>query len=228
MPVDPAFSEQNRRIGDYAQEHEFVGTFTGRLNDAVDNRPLLVFRPWTVRLAKAARSDALPSSNARLAWRTDIVANGEPLSVPIPLRSEWRNHVQAIEFYLHHFGSSVSVRRFAPTAHANVRTLQNDFAVTLHFKSDDDRPAAVGFELEVDGFRLDLSLPGVEVLATIELPPQLMAASKLSYLYDTLRADPFLPDDLNGFQRDWLFQILLVSAARRCRNHWSLDRRSRR
>ena len=36
--------------------------------------------------------------------------------------------------------------RFAPTAHANIRTLQDDLPVTLHFKSDDDRPAAVGFE----------------------------------------------------------------------------------
>jgi Helicase conserved C-terminal domain len=130
VPVDPAFPEQDRRIDDYAEEHEFVGTFTGRLNDEVNKRPLLVFRPWTVRLTKAARSDALPSSNARLVWRTDIAPNGEPLSVPVPLRSQWRNYVQAIDFYLHRFGSSVSVRRFAPTAHANVRTLQNDFAGT--------------------------------------------------------------------------------------------------
>jgi hypothetical protein len=68
-----------------------------------------------------------------------------------------------------------------------------------------DRPP----ELEVDGFRLDISLPDVNALAAIEMPPQLMAASKLSYLYDSLRADPYLPNDLNGFQRDWLFQFLL-------------------
>ncbi len=209
VAVDPAFPVQDRRISDYAEEHEFVGTFTGRLNDYIDNQPLLVFRPWTLRLSKAARSDALPSSNARLAWRTDIVSNGEPLSVPIPPRSEWRPYVRAIDFYLHRFRSSVSVRRFAPTALANIRTIQDDFAVTLHFKSDDDRPAAVGFELEVDGFRLDLSLPDAEVLATSVLPPPLMAASKLSYLRDAFRADPDLPTDLNNFQRDWLFQILL-------------------
>ncbi|AMS39347.1 protein DpdJ [Aminobacter aminovorans] len=211
VPVDPAFPEQDRRISEYAEEHEFVGTFTGRLNDDVDAQPLLVFRPWTVRLSKAARSEALPSSNARLAWRTDIVPNGEPLNVPIPLRSEWRDYVQAIDFHLHRFRSSVSVRRFAPTAHANIRTLQDDFPVTLHFKSDDDRPAAIGFELEVDGFRLDLSLPGAEMLATNALPPRLMASSRLSYIRDAFRADPDLPADLNGFQRDWLFQILLSS-----------------
>jgi hypothetical protein len=79
----------------------------------------------------------------------------------------------------------------------------------LHFKSADDRPAAIGFALEVDGFRLDLSLPGVDALRASVLPPQLMAASKLNYLYDALRTDPYLPDDLNGFQRDWLFQIIM-------------------
>ena len=36
-----------------------------------------------------------------------------------------------------------------------------------------------------------------------------MAASKLGYLCDVLRADSDLPDDLNGFQRDWLLQIFL-------------------
>jgi hypothetical protein len=83
------------------------------------------------------------------------------------------------------------------------------FPVTLHFKSADDRPAAVGFELEVDGFHLGLSLPGADALATSVLPPPLMAASKLGYLRDAFRADPDVPDELNGFQRDWLLQILL-------------------
>lgn len=209
IPVDPAFPEQERRISDYALEHEFVGTFTGSLNDRVGGPSLLVFRPWTVRLERAARPEALPSSNARLLWQSDIVANGDPLSVPVPIRSEWRHHVRAINFHLHRFRSSVSVRRFAATAQANVRTLQDDFPVTLHFISDDDRPAAVGFELEVDGFRLDLALPNAETLTGNGLPPDVLATSKLAYLRDLIRLDSELPDDLNLFQRDWLIQFLL-------------------
>lgn len=209
IPVDPAFPEQDRRISDYALEHEFVGIFTGSLNDHVGGPPLLVFRPWTVRLERAARTEALPSSNARLVWQSDIVANGDALGVPVPTRSEWRQHVRAVDFHLHRFRSSVSVRRFAGIAQANIRTLQDDFPVTLNFTSDDDRPAAVGFELEVDGFRLDLALPQAEMLNGDRMPPDVLAASKLAYIRDLIRLDPDLPDDLNQFQREWLVQFLL-------------------
>lgn len=211
VAVDPLIPEQALRISDYAEEHEFVGTFTGRLNDHVDREPLLVFRPWTVRLSVAARSDALPSSNARLSWRTDIVANGEPLEVPVPTRSEWGSHVRKVEFYLHRFRSSANVRRFAPVANADIRTLQNDFRVALRFTSDDDRPAALGFELEVDGFRVDLSLPDAQVLAAKFLPPSVLAASRTAYLRDSFQHDSGLPAHLNSFQRDWLFQFLVCA-----------------
>lgn len=208
IPVDPAFPEQHLPISEYALEHEFVGSFAGTLNDRVDGPPVLVFRPWTVRLEQAARTEALPSSNARLLWQSDIVPNGDALSVPVPTRSEWRRHVKAIDFHLHRFRSSVSVRRFAATAQANIRTLQDDFPVTLHFSSDDGRPAAVGFELEVDGFRLDVALPDPESVAGDELPPDVLATSKLAYMRDLIRLDSELPDDLNVFQRDWLIQFL--------------------
>jgi hypothetical protein len=208
VPVDPTVPEQERRIDEYAEEYEFVGEFQGSCNDQNDEKSFLVFRPWTVRLQRAARSDALPSSNARLSWRTDIQTNGEPLTVPIPPLTQWRTYVKAACFHLHRFRASVSVRRFAPTAYANVRKLQDDFPVTLHFRSDDGRPAAIGFELEVDGFYLDLDLPAAADLAKIDLPPQLLGSSMLAYLRDAFLTDPELPADLNVFQREWLFQIL--------------------
>lgn len=209
VPLDAAFSEQTRRIGDYAVEHEFVGSFAGSLNDQVGGTPLLVFRPWTVRLERVARTEALPSSNARLIWQSDIVANGDALGVPVPTRSQWRHYIRAIDFHLHRFRSSVSVRRFAGTVQANIRTLQDDFPVTLTFTSDDDRPAAVGFELEVDGVRLDLALPNAEMLKGDRLPPDVLAASRLAFIRDLIRFDTELPDDLNQFQREWLVQFLL-------------------
>lgn len=221
VPVDPSIPEQERRISDYAEEHEFIGSFPSTCNDHDDVEPLLVFRPWTVRLQKTLREVALPSSNARLSWRTDIEANGEPLTVPIPPRTQWRSYVKAACFHLHRFRGSLSVRRFAPTADAHIRTLKDDFSVTLKFRSDDNQPAAVGFELEVDGFYLDLELPNAEALAKINLPREFASSSRLAYLRDVFQSDPQLPKDLNVFQREWLFQILqsalLVDATSRGR-----------
>jgi len=48
-----------------------------------------------------------------------------------------------------------------------------------------------------------------EALAGSKLPPDLSGTTKLAYLRHVFRADPNLPDDLNGFQRDWLFQFLI-------------------
>src|SRR6202007_1159433 len=58
VPVDPSIPIQVMRISDYAQEHEFVGSFQSRCNDHVEEGPILVFRPWQVRLRRAARTEA--------------------------------------------------------------------------------------------------------------------------------------------------------------------------
>jgi hypothetical protein len=213
VPVDPMLSVQERRISDYAEEHEFVGEFTATMNDRGDEGALLVFRPWTVRLQKAARSEVLPSSNAQLTWRTDIAPRGDPVSVPVAPRSPWRPYISSVDFYLHRFHASAVVRRFAPTAHATVRTLKDEFAVALHFRSDDNRPAAVGFEVEVDGFRLDVLLPASSQDSSTLLSPQTLRGAKLAYLRDRFWDDDRLPSELNNFQRDWLFQILIAALA---------------
>ncbi|WP_176559273.1 protein DpdJ [Rubellimicrobium roseum] len=208
VPVDPTRPEQDLRITEYAEVHEFVGEFTGRYNDDSEEGARLVFRPWTVRLCQAKRTDALPSSNARLVWRTDIAPQGEAITVPVSPRSAWCAHVPRVEFFLHRFRASAQVRRFAGEAKANVRRLDGDAAVTVRFLSDDGRPAALGFALDVDGIRLDLSLPVQGSDWDNRLPPDLLRACKLSYLRERLRTDPALSPEINVFQRDWLFEIL--------------------
>lgn len=215
VPVDPTQPVQERLISEYAEEHEFVGEFTATFNDDANDGPLLVYRPWAVRLEKVVGTEILPSSNARLSWRTDIVSRGDPVSVPVTPRSPWRPYVSSVDFYLHRFRSSVAVRRFAPTVDAVVRTRDDEFPVALHFLSDDRRPAAIGFELEVDGLRLDLILPPAEQITAEVLSPQLLRASKLSYLRDRFLVDDSLPEDVNVFQRRWLFEMLCALCAAR-------------
>ncbi len=213
IPVDPAVPVQDCRISDYAEEHEFVGEFTATLNDRGDEGPLLVYRPWTVRMQKVDHREVLPSSNAQLTWRSDILAMGAPVSVAVSPRSAWRPYVSRVDFYLHRFRASAAVRRFAPRAHANVRTLRNEFAVATHFRSDDNRAAAIGFEIEVDGFRLDVNLPSGDQCTSGLLSPPILRDSKLAYLRERLRDDERLPPEVNVFQRDWLFQMLTAALA---------------
>ncbi|PYD46395.1 protein DpdJ [Novacetimonas pomaceti] len=217
IPVDLA-PQQNFKISTYAPEHEFVGTFTGHLNDYIDGESLLVFRPWMFHLERLQRINiperaesikVLPSSQARLLWQSEIVTNGDALCIPVPRRSEWSQYISGINFYLHRFRSSLSVRRFAATAHATIKTPDEEYPVALTFVSDDDRPAALGFELEVDGFRLDLKLPTTEMLTGANLPPDVLATSKLAYICDLISTDTELPSDLNHFQRIWLSQFLI-------------------
>jgi hypothetical protein len=208
VAVDPMLPLQTLEISRYAEEHEFVGEFTSRFDGDRLSPALLVYRPWTVRLTKAERKHVLPTSNARLLWRTDIVENGEPVRVPVPARSAWREYVEAVDFFLHRFRGSATVRRFAPSANATIRTLQGDFSVQTNFASDDGRPAAVGFELEVDGIRLNLKMPSAEAIVSDRLPSALLASCRQTYLRQSFRDDKTVPEDVNIFQRDWLFQIL--------------------
>lgn len=207
-PVDPALPEQSIAIGDYAEQYEFVGSFRATLNEA-DGEDIRVYRPWTIRLEKADRSIALPSSNSRLSWRSDLGANGDPVTIPISPRSSWQSIVDKVDFHLHRFRASVSVRRFAAQANAVVRTLTDDFPVTVTFEDNEGRPSALGFEIEVDGFRLDLKRDAVAGISASPLSPALNHSARLAYLKDRFRRDPGLPTDLNDFQRDWLFQILI-------------------
>lgn len=211
VPVDSLEPEQLMRIDDYACESEFIGSFTPRCNEPRETDPRFVFRPWTVSLAQARRTDALPSSNARFNWDSEFIAHGEPLMVPPPPRSRWSEWLGATAFHVHRFRGGVTVRRFTGSADASIRRLDADYPVRIDFVTGPGEPAALGFAMEVDGMRLDLSLPSVEELALLDLPTELEASAHAAYLRSRFLGDPGLPKDLNVFQRDWLIEIALTA-----------------
>lgn len=209
VPVYTVEPEQRIRIDDYACENEFIGSFTPRCNEPHGSTPRLVFRPWTVALVQARKVDALPSSNARFNWDSEFTAHGEPLIVPPPPRSRWSDTIGASAFHVHRFRGGVTVRRFAGSADANIRRVEADHSVHIEFVTAAGEAAAIGFEMEVDGMRLDLNLPPAEQLAALELTPELAASARAAYLRSRFLGDPELPSDLNIFQRDWLIQIAM-------------------
>lgn len=205
VAVDPSIPVQSIRVSDYAIEHEYVGAFRGTCNET-NGEWFQVYRPRTVRVQITARTDALPSSNSTLCWQSDIEAQGAPLKVPVPPRTQWRKLANEVGFFLHRFRSSVTVRRFAPTVRANIRTLQNDFQVAISFVDNQARPSALGFEMEVDGFYVDVNLPQFHA---DDVTDSMLAASKIAFVNACFVDDDELPDEVNVFQKGFLFQILL-------------------
>lgn len=210
VPVASLEPQQLMRIDEYAREYEFIGMFTPRCNQPHDDSTRHVFRPWTVELRQARRSDALPSSNARLNWDGEFIAHGEPLVVPSPPRSRWSDWIGTVAFHVHRFRGGVTVRRFASSADANIRRLQADYSVRIEFVTATGDAAALGFAMDVDGMRLDLELPSAQELAELTLPAELASSARAAYLRSRFLGDAELPDDFNMFQRDWLIQIAMT------------------
>lgn len=211
--VDVNAGDQELRIGAYAERNEHLGIFEGR-NDSGRSVTVGVYRPWTIRLAKV-NGEVLPSSNAFPVWFSGFEGRGTPVIVATPSRSPWLDYVTEVRFYLHRFRGSVAVRRFAPEARCNIRRLRGDKQFLVRYRDDAGNPAAVGFELEVDGMYLDFDLPSNEKLLSIELSPELRAASKLAFHRYLVLTDPELPQEINPLQREWLHQILMSAATTR-------------
>jgi hypothetical protein len=88
--------------------------------------------------------------------------------------------------------------------------------VRFHLLDGDGEPAAVGFALEVDALLVSFRLPDASALFAHDLPTGLRHWLRSLLLRRTVALDASLPEDVNTFQRDWLYQVLLLTVA--CRS----------
>lgn len=197
-------------IDTYASQNEYLGEFEGLDQDGNKQR-YPVFRPWAVELTIPNTKVVLPTSNAMPRWISAWTPHGQPLLVSVPSKSAWYESVTAVCFHLHRFRASVAVQRFTHQVDATVRQHRGDRLVDVLFTDAQQRPAALGFEVEVDGFYVDLRLPPAQVLATSALPSALQHSSRTAYLRYRLLSASELPKEVNLLQREWLFQILLCA-----------------
>lgn len=217
VPVDPSMPVNLLPISKFAQESEYIGDFTGLIDGRMTTLP--VYRPWTVRLSVAKRSDALPTSNSSMRWCSYFQQNGQPMLIDVPPRTLWSEWIEGVQFFLHRRQASVSVRRFAYGASASVRRMEGskylDHPVEVRFTDHLSQPAALGFEMEVDAIVIDLRLPTLEALRDELLPEGVLAASRTAFYRHRVLSDDALPQDLNIFKRDWLQQIFISAVIAR-------------
>mgnify|MGYP002716654907 CR=1 FL=1 len=213
FPIPNGVTEYVLPIAVYAESYEYVGQFEGDAEAGWVNVP--VYRPWRVRLEKANPVTVGPTSNASLQWASGFGEHGEPVSIRPPARTAWRGLVRDLRLFLHQFRASVSVRRFATGARAQLKRARGvEQIVDVTFVDASGDPAAVGYEFETDGLALRVGFKSEYELAGLAFEPGLQRALS-ALLYKRLVEDHAeLPRDMNVFQRSWVRQIFLLSAAR--------------
>jgi hypothetical protein len=211
--INPSELNQSLAIQNYAEHNELIGTFEGR-RDNGETCSIPVYRPWGIRLNKTPK-DILPSSNAFPIWYSGFVTNGTPLVIGVPARSLWFEHVSDIHFYLHRFRSNIATRRFSPEVTANVRKTSGESLISISYVNQNNLPAAVGFEIEVDGFYVDFKVPKATELITLPLSNELNSSCRQAYIRYRLLSDAELAPELNTLYRDWIYQILISASISR-------------
>lgn len=206
------------KVDEYARQNEYIGEFEGLDQDGNKQR-FPVFRPWVVELTMPDTKKVLPTSNAMPRWMSAWAPHGIPLTVDVPRKSVWYEHVTAVRFHLHRFRGSVAVQRFTNQVDATIRQHTGERLVDVLFTDAQNRPAAIGFDIEVDGFYVDVRIPSAHRLAQSPLPAALGHSSRAAFLRHRLFSAPELPKELNLLQREWMFQIFLCAVVDQAVQH---------
>jgi hypothetical protein len=209
FPVPLNAPSQDLPMSRFAEKSDFVANAEVRNDETVHVVP--IYRPWVIRLEKVSDKVVRPSSNARMIWRSELLPGGDELRFEVPSQSAWGEVIRSLGFYLHGFGSAVTARRFALGAVANLRLVASseDRTVTTRFTTDRGEPAAVGFEQEVDGLGVRLSLPKRTALADRAAVSRELPAWRTAYFRYRVLTDSELSRVANSFQLDWMYQIYL-------------------
>lgn len=197
-------------IDNYARENEYLGVYSGQ--DSVGNSfQFHVYRPWKIELETISQNEVSPTSISIPEWLSGFEVQGDAITIPISNKYSWGGVISDIKFYLHKFRGSVLVRRFTHKANAVIRQNQSERLIEVNYRDANEMDAAIGYETEVDGFYLDLTLPQASLLTISNDSPELQFSSRLSYLRYKFLSDPHVDKSVNLLQRDWIFQIFICS-----------------
>ncbi len=202
---------QSVDAADYCAEYDDLGDFHVRDGEAVV--AVRCLRPWRVRVPRSPAA-VLPTSNAQLVWRSQLLPRDGGFDAPLPAASPWAAVVTGARFFLHARGSHVHARRFAVGSDATVRLrdgTEHHTAVrfTRPGPGGHTGPAAVGFGEDVDGLAFAIRLPAGPVLPADAANADAVRRFRTAWFRHRVLTDPALSAGTNAFQRDWLAQVFL-------------------
>jgi len=213
VPLPLADGDNLLPVQQYAEEAEFVALVPVLQQDGTVLN-INCYRPWRVALQRIADRQVLSTSNAWQAWRTNILPQGDPVTLAVAHDPTWGSVVPGIHFHTHALRAPVTIRRFATHAVASVKTpppTRQEFRVRTFYTEQDGTQAALGYEIEVDAVSIPLALPSPGELADRAVHSAYLPAWRTAYFRHRIQSDPVLEPMTNTFQRDWLYQFLLAT-----------------
>jgi hypothetical protein len=202
--------EQDLPVEEFCAEYDEAGTF--ELRNGAGMKAIRCVRPWAFHPAKVP-GNVLPTSNAQLEWKTQIVPQEREdlVHVQPPRGTPWHRIIQDIAFYTHNQRSHVEVRRFAVASRASVRFQQgNNLESRIRFVTKDTgAPAAVGFSQDVDAIVIRFRVPADLGISADNPNRAKIRSFRSAYFRHRVLTDPTLCLFTNSFQREWLVQVYL-------------------
>lgn len=169
-----------------------------------------VLRPTRIKLG-APDPDIKDNSQGYPLWGSQFVTSphGLPLA-DVPSTTPWSDHVTSVAFASHVSGNPVVVRRMTHGAQCDVATAGGTERRTITY-THEGVPAALGFDLDVDGMRLEISPLDVtnNAVQVYLRSPQWRSTAFTRAVIE----HPALLESTNYFQRSWLALVYFTSYA---------------
>ena len=173
-------------------------------------RRLPVYRPRVIAV-QLPPPNVVDTSNARLRWRTQIVARQQGLVLEPPQGNHWARYVVDVRFHTHQGLSPVELRRMAFVSDATIGFQDGTSSVKEFGFEIGGASAALGFSLAVDAMSIRLRFPEAMWSGLGEESELRYRAMRTARFHDQAVHGRYLEVVDSPFAREWLAHLLLAS-----------------
>ena len=166
-----------------------------------------VVQPRSIQLSRPG-GHVPDSSYGRWNWEVFFRINGTPAELDTPSGGPWAGRVKSVAVMTHRVRAPLTVWRIARTVDVE-RRVPSEPPSTQHRVRLAGGDAAVGFAMEVDGLRIDISLPKHPVT---QAGSELDRALRTTYFEHLVLTDSALTTRVpSSFLREWMAQLALCA-----------------
>jgi len=167
-----------------------------------DGNQVHCLRPVAATLTQISPPVSL-FDHSQLRWSSDFSETGAGTDLRMPRHSIWNKLLSDCKAYQHSTGSQLAVRRYAKTASLTQIRTGNRVSRRIDFVDAEDRIAALGFQLEVDGIRIAVSISDDQVRNMLS-GPQVMREYRWAFVQELFENSADFPVETSVYERHWL------------------------